>query len=121
LFGGVLSHYSNFDGIHLLPWPCQITVDRYKEEGEPLRWVRFGDAGPEQCLPLNSRQVEVFLEQSFWDDPTPPAGCSKKMWLKPHVEIALDEDDFKYFTTGDTRRYEPLAKRSRLSDATKER
>jgi hypothetical protein len=121
LFGGVLSHYSNFDGIYLLPWPCQITVDCYKEEGEILRWVRFGDAGPERCLPLNPRQVEVFLEQSFWDDPTPPAGCWKKMWLKPHVEIALDKDDFKYFTTGDTRPYQPQAKRRRLSDATMER
>ncbi|KAM0690182.1 hypothetical protein Q7P36_008949 [Cladosporium allicinum] len=121
LFGGILSHYSKFDGIYLLPWPCQTTVNCYKEEGEILRWVRFGEAGPERYLPLSTRQVEVFLEQSFWDDPTPPAGCWKKMWLKPHVEIALDEHDFKYLTTGDPRPYQPRAKRRRLSDATMER
>jgi hypothetical protein len=123
LHGGLLNWYSEIDGddIYLLPWPCQVTLDLYRGTGNPMDWARLGDAGPERFLPVKPHQVHVFLEQSFWDDPAPPAGCLKKMWLGPHVELALDEDDFEYFTTGDTPPYQPQPKRRRFSDATKER
>jgi hypothetical protein len=123
LHGGVLDWYSDIDGddIYLFPWPCQAKVDLYRRIGAPVQWVRLGHAGPTRFLPVEPHQVHVFLEQSFWDDPTPPAGCWKKMWLRPHVELALDEDDFDYFTTGDTPPYQPQPKRRRFSDATMER
>jgi hypothetical protein len=121
LHGGLLECYEKSHEFAFLPWPCQDTVDLYIEDGTPMQWVRLCDAGPERLFPIKARQIEVFLEQSFWDDPTPPAGCWKKMWLKPHVELALDEDDFEYFTTGDTLPYQPQLKRRRFSDATKER
>jgi hypothetical protein len=121
LHGGIPTWWSDCHGVYLMKWPCQDSVDVYIDDGTPMKWTRLGDAGPCREFLFEPRRMEVFLEQSFWDDPAPPAGCWKKMWSRPHVELALDGDDFDYFTTGDTSPYRPQPKRRRFSDATKER
>jgi hypothetical protein len=123
LFGGIPHFkYDGYEPLALLQWPCQGMCDEYAQGGsQPMDCALFGDAGPDRFIPVDPRKVEVFFLQSFWDDSNPPVGCWKKMWLKPHVNMALDEDDFDHFNTGDTAPFLPEPKRRRFSDATKDR
>jgi hypothetical protein len=122
-FGGIpQTRYDIDEPIVLMQWPCQELCDMY-DDGQHggMQLTQPGDAGPERYIPVEPRKVEAFFLQSFWDDPNPPVGCWKKMWLRPAVFAALDPVDFAYYTTGDTRPFEPEAKRRKFSDATTER
>ena len=80
------------------------------------------DLGPERCFPIEPRKIAAFFEQSFWDNPEPPVGCWKKMWLRPYCEVALDREDFDYFNSGSRYPLRPRAKkRRRIGDAFIER
>lgn len=105
----------------LIQWSCQAISDDYAANGPGMDHTRFGHAGPQRYIPVESQKVEVFLEQSFWDDTNPPVGRWKKTWLRPHVNFALDDKDFGYYTTDDTVTFEPESKRRRMSNASKER
>jgi hypothetical protein len=105
-------------------WPSAAYYDFYKSNGHPMeRHDLSADLGPNsRCYPIEPRKCAVFLEQSFWDDPKPPAGCLKKMWPRPHCEVALDQDDYDYFNSGSQHPLSPHPKkRRRLSDAAMER
>ena len=43
------------------------------------------------------------------------------MWLRPHIEVALNEDDYDYYNSGSKSSSDPPKKRRRLSDAAMER
>lgn len=107
----------------LLQWPSELLHNAYSKDarGEPIEITKFGDGGPDRWMLIDSLKIERFLKQSFWDDPNPPVGHWKKMWLRPHINFVLDKADWKYHTTGDTPPFMPEAKRRRFSDATKER
>jgi hypothetical protein len=103
-------------------WPSAAMYEFYKSNNHPMEMHPFADLGPDRRFPIESRKCAVFLEQSFWDDPKPPAGCLKKMWLKPHCEVALDQEDYDYFNSGSRHSRSPRPKkRRRLSDAAMER
>ena len=124
LYGGVVRIQSpSHDLLCLLQWPCEVLRELYAgdSDGTAIETTRFGDGGPERWIPIDAMKAERFLEQSFWDDPNPPVGYWKKLWLRPAVPLALDWGDFGYYTTGDTPPFMPESKRRRLSDATKER
>jgi hypothetical protein len=112
-----------FDGdIYLLQWPCDGMCDTYSRgDGQAIELVGTNDPGPDRYMAVEPRKVQAFFLQSFWDDPNPPVGCWKKMWLRPCVELALDPVDFDYFTTGDTPPLLPELKRVRPNTMTKER
>lgn len=123
LFGGAVKLHVGGNPITLQQWPCQDLCDTYAEGGtkDTIELTRiFTDAGPDRHIPVDPSKVQAFFLQSFWDDPNPPVGCWKKMWLRPAVFAALNPWDFDDFTTGDTVPFEPEAKRRRFSDATTE-
>jgi len=107
--------------VALLQWPCECLHQTYltNDTGD-IEIMRFGEIGPDRWMHLDYLKVQRFLEQSFWDDPNPPVGNWEKMWLKPHVNFALDKHDWEYHTTGDTLPFMPEPKRRRMSDRTYE-
>jgi hypothetical protein len=124
LFGGTFTRI----GCHtyVSQWPSQRAFDFYTSKGydmelgfevEPGQTVDLGRA---RDFPVETRKCAVFLEQSFWDDPKPPAGCWKKMWLRPHMELAINEKDFDHFNSFEEP-YVPPLKRQQLSEAAMER
>jgi hypothetical protein len=122
-FGGIpRADHDGHEPMVLVQWPRQELCDVYADGGgNTIELTQCDDAGPDRYIPVEPRNIEAFFLQSFWDDPNPPVGCWKKMWLRPAVFAALDPVDFAYFTTGDTPPFEPEAKRRRLSDATTRR
>jgi hypothetical protein len=110
------------EGMYLLQWPCDGMCDTYaKGDCQAIELVGTNDPGPDRYMAIEPQKVQAFFLQSFWDDPNPPVGCRKKMWLKPCVELALDPVDFDFFTTGDTPPSLPELKRVRPNSMTKER
>jgi hypothetical protein len=110
------------ESMTLMQWPCQFVCDNYatRDIGE-VSIPGVDDAGPERYFPVDPLKVEAFFLQGFWDDPNPPVGAWKKMWLRSPVELALNREDFDYFTTGDTPPDMPELKRIRPNALTKQR
>jgi hypothetical protein len=124
LFGGTFARRGGYPCLDR--WPSPACYDLYKSSGTPLMLGpelepgQCVDLGPNRYYPLEIRRCAAFLQQSFWDDPMPPAGCPKKMWLRPHMELAIDEKDFDYFNAFEEP-YMPPRKRQQLSEAAMER
>jgi hypothetical protein len=98
-----------------------MTFNQYVSGGYSMEIELFLDLGPDRCFPVEPRRCAALLEQTFWDDPEPPTGCWKKVWLRPHLELAIDEADFDYPNSGCEFPAMPPSKRRRLSDAATER
>ena len=120
LFGGLYSRHNRKGELEpsLSRWPSPAMYEHYKKYNHPIETRPSMDLGPERCFPIEPRKIAAFLEQSFWDDPEPPVGCWKKMWLRPHCEVALDREDFDYFNSDSLYSLRPHPKkRRRLGNA----
>ena len=123
IFGGVVKLDHKRDPIVVQQWPAQSLCDAYAEEGskDTIDLIRPGDAGPDRFIPVEPEKVEAFFLQSFWDDPNPPVGSWKKMWLRPAVFAALNRKDFDDFTIGDSPPFEPGPNKRRKLTSDKKR
>jgi hypothetical protein len=118
LFGGL---FQKWETPCLQRWPQPFLYDCHTSNNYPMDARLFADLGPDRNFPIELAKIAALLEQSFWDDPKPLVGCWKKMWLRPHVEVALNEDDYDYYNSGSKSSSDPPKKRRRLSDAAMER